>query len=316
MKPKILIIAGPTASGKSALALELAKQFGGEIICADSLTIYRGLDIGSAKPTKEQQAQVPHHLLDIRNPDQGFTVADFIREAGTAIRDVISRNRPPIITGGTGLYIRALLGGLSEAPGEDLEIRQELQELASKNGPEALLEQLKEVDPATAAKLPPGNLVRIIRALEVYRKTGIPLSEHQARHSFSERAYDALQICLDLPREELYRRVELRVDQMFRDGLADEVSGLLAAGYSPELKPLSAIGYRETVEFLQHRCSLDEAIRLIKQNTRHYAKRQLTWFRREPEMLWIAYPEKSATITNHFKMHFEDGGKPHVQGPL
>jgi tRNA dimethylallyltransferase len=316
MKPKILIIAGPTASGKSALALELAEQFGGEIICADSLTIYRGLDIGSAKPTKAQQTLVPHHLLDIRNPDQGFTVADFIREAGTAIRDVISRNRHPIITGGTGLYIRALLGGLSEAPGEDLEIRQELQELASKIGPEALLEQLREVDPATAAKLPPGNLVRIIRAIEVYRKTGISLSEHQARHSFSERAYDALQICLDLPREELYRRIELRVDQMFKDGLVDEVSRLLAAGYSPELKPLSAIGYRETIEFLQHRCSLDEAIRLIKQNTRHYAKRQLTWFRREPEMLWIAYPEKSDSITNHFKMHFEDGGKPHVQGPL
>lgn len=316
MKQKIIVIAGPTGSGKSALAIEIAEKLNGEIVCADSLTVYRRLDIGSAKPTREQQARVKHHLLNIREPLEPFTAADFNREASRAIESIAAKGKKPIIAGGTGLYIKTLLGGLMDAPGENLEIRNDLRALAEKSGPEAIYEKLKAVDPATAEKLHPGNLVRTIRALEVYLATGKPLSMLQKQHAFAEKRFDALQICLDLQREQLYSRIEARVDQMFEDGLLDEVKGLLADGLSPDLKPLGAIGYREIIGFIRGEYDLEEAKRLIKLNTRHYAKRQLTWFRREAEMLWIAYPEKSANIANYCFMHFEDGGNPHVQGPL
>lgn len=296
MKTRVLVIAGPTASGKSALALDLAEELDGEIICADSLTVYRGFEIGSAKPTTVQQRQIPHHLLDIRDPTEPFTAADFKLTAKMAIDDICQRGRRPILAGGTGLYLRALLRGLNDAPPQDPILREALQQRADQKGAEALLAELAQVDPTTAERLHPHNLVRIIRALEVFYTSGVPLSDFHAEHGFSESEYHTLQFCLDLPRPELYQRINDRVDAMLTNGLIDEVQGLLQSGIPTDCKPLQAIGYKEVLAYLQGRYDHDEMTRLIKRNTRHFAKRQLTWFRSEPDMHWVAYPENSATI--------------------
>ena len=296
MKPRLLVIVGPTASGKSALALDLAEQLNGEIICVDSLTVYRGFEIGSAKPTPEQRQCVPHHLLDIREPTDPFTASDFRVAAAAAIQDITDRGKHPILAGGTGLYLRSLLRGLNKAPGEDPALREALQKRLEREGGEALLAELAKVDPDTAQRLHPNNRNRIIRALEVFHTAGVPLSQFQAEHGFSDSPYDALQFCLDLPRQELYQRIDNRVDAMLAAGLVAEVQGLLQAGVPADCKPLQAIGYKEVVAYLQEKYDKIEMIRLIKRNTRHFAKRQLTWFRAEPEMQWVAYPENSATI--------------------
>ena len=296
MKPRLLVIVGPTASGKSALALDLAEQLNGEIICVDSLTVYRGFEIGSAKPTPEQRQCVPHHLLDIREPTDPFTASDFRVAAAAAIQDITDRGKHPILAGGTGLYLRSLLLGLNKAPGEDPALREALQKRLEREGGEALLAELAKVDPDTAQRLHPNNRNRIIRALEVFHTAGVPLSQFQAEHGFSDSPYDALQFCLDLPRQELYQRIDNRVDAMLAAGLVAEVQGLLQAGVPADCKPLQAIGYKEVVAYLQEKYDKIEMIRLIKRNTRHFAKRQLTWFRAEPEMQWVAYPENSATI--------------------
>jgi tRNA dimethylallyltransferase len=296
MKPKILVITGPTASGKSELALRLAEQLNGEIICVDSLTVYRRLAIGSAKPTAEQQQRIPHHLLDIREPDQPFTAADFRVEATAVINDCLQRGKQPILAGGTGLYLRSLLRGLNDAPGADPTLRKKLTERGKQEGGGRLLAELAQVDPDTARRLHPNNIIRIIRALEVFQCSGIPLSHFHAEHQFSETPYHALQFCLDLPRKELYRRIDDRVDAMLANGLVAEVEQLLQNGVSPDCKPLQAIGYKEVLACLRGEFDQDQMIRLIKQNTRHFAKRQLTWFRSEPALQWVAYPENSATI--------------------
>lgn len=296
MKPRLLVIAGPTASGKSALAITLAEALNGEIICVDSLTVYRGLSIGSAKPTREQQQRIPHHLLDLREATEPFTAADFRAAATAAIQDIVGRGRHPILAGGSGLYLRTLLRGLNRAPGEDPALRDKLRQRAQREGAETLLAELAAVDPATAARLHPRDLFRIIRALEVYSCTGLPLSRFHEEHGFSDSPYDALQFCLDLPRQELYQRIDDRVDLMLAAGLVTEVFGLLQAGVPPDCKPLQAIGYKEVVAHLNGLSDHEEMVRLIKRNTRHFAKRQLTWFRSEPEMQWVAYPENSATI--------------------
>ena len=296
MKQRLLVITGPTACGKSALALELAQQLDGEIVCVDSLTVYRGFDIGSAKPTAGQRAMVPHHLLDICDPLQPFTAADFRQAAMSAIDAITRRGKRPILAGGTGLYLRTLLRGLTEAPGEDPLLRQALRQRAEQEGPAALLTELRAVDPATADRLHPNNLIRIIRALEVYRVTGIPLSQLQAAHGFNERPFETLQFCLERPREQLYRAIEQRVDTMLTDGLVAEVQQLLEAGVPADCKPMQAIGYKEVAAHLCDGLDLEQMTLLIKQNTRRFAKRQLTWFRAEPELQWVAYPENSATI--------------------
>jgi len=296
MKPKLLVIAGPTASGKSALAIDLAEQLDGEIVCVDSLTVYRGFTIGSAKPTREQQNQIPHHLLDICEPSDPFTAADFMNMATIAIADIAGRGKVPILAGGTGLYLRALLRGMNKAPGEDAAVRELLWARARQEGAEVLLEELRQVDPETALLLHPNNQIRIVRALEVYQTTGRPISHFHAAHGFTDSPYDALQFCLDLPRPVLYQRIEARVDAMYAAGLVSEVELLLQQGVSPGCKPLQAIGYKEVVAHLEGQFGVDEMLRLIKRNTRHFAKRQLTWFRREPEMQWVVYPENSATI--------------------
>lgn len=296
MKPRLLVIAGPTASGKSALALDLAAALNGEIICVDSLTVYRGFEIGSAKPTPEQQRQIPHHLLDICEPTDPFTASDFRVAAASAIEDITGRGRCPILAGGTGLYLRSLLRGLNKAPGEDPVLREALRTRLEREGGEALLAELAQVDPDTAQRLHPNNRNRIIRALEVFHTSGVPLSQFQEEHGFSESPYDALQFCLELPRPVLYQRIDDRVDAMLAAGLVAEVQGLLQAGVPSDCKPLQAIGYKEVLAHLQGEYDQTEMVRLIKRNTRHFAKRQLTWFRSEPAMQWVAYPENSATI--------------------
>jgi tRNA dimethylallyltransferase len=293
---KIVIICGPTASGKSALALQLAHVLDAEIVNADSMQVYRGLDIGTAKPTLTQQMEIRHHLIDIIEPDQPFSAADFAIAADAAIRDIVSRGKRVIVVGGTGLYIRALIHGLVDSPGGTGELRQALQVEAGNIGNEAMLQQLRLVDPGLAATLHPNNLVRIIRALEVYRLTGIPLSRYQQEHAFTGRRYETLQICISVDRALLYTRIENRVEQMLAAGLIDEVRNLLSGGYGRDLKSMRSIGYKEVAAFLSGDCSAEEASRLIKRNTRHYAKRQLTWFKADHDILWFEYPDNSGTI--------------------
>lgn len=303
--PKLLIICGPTASGKSELALKLAHELDAEIVNADSLQVYRGLDIGTAKPTLQQRAEIPHHLIDVVAPDESFSAADFAGAADDVIQDITRRGKRAIVVGGTGLYIRALLKGLVDSPGGDGQIRAALREEADRLGNLAMLEKLRLVDPELAAGLHPNNLVRIIRALEVQQLTGIPLSQHQKEHAFSERRYDSLQIGIQVQRPELYRRIELRVERMLNDGLLEEVSALLAAGFGQELKAMRSIGYKEAAAHLRGDLSLAEATSLIKRDTRHYAKRQLTWFKADPDILWFEYPEKFVTIFQHVIEFFE-----------
>jgi len=299
MPPKILVIAGPTASGKSALALELARRLDGEIVNADSLQVYRGMDIGTAKPSIEERAGIPHHLIDIADPDQPFSAADFAGAADAAIRDIDSRGKRAIVVGGTGLYIRALLKGLVDSPGGADEFRQALHEEAGRLGNEALLERLRQVDPELAGRTHPNNLVRIIRALEVHHLTGIPLSRYQEEHGFSGQRYQVLQIGIRVERPLLYERIDERVSRMLGQGLLQEVKRLLDAGYDREYKAMRAIGYKEMAAYLAGECSLDEAIRLIKRDSRHYAKRQLTWFNADKDILWLEYPAEFDTILKH-----------------
>ena len=298
MPQKILVICGPTASGKSALALELARRLDGEIVSADSMQVYRGMDIGTAKPSAEERARIPHHLVDIADPDQPFSAADFAGAADAAIRDIGSRGKRAIVAGGTGLYIRALLKGLVDSPGGADEFRQALHEEAGRLGNEALLERLRQVDPELAARLHPNNLPRIIRALEVHHLTGIPLSRYQQEHGFSGRHYRSLQIGVRAERPLLYSRIDERVDRMLEQGLVQEVQRLLNAGYGPDAKAMRSIGYKEMTAHLAGESSLEEAIRLIKRNTRHYAKRQLTWFNADKDILWLEYPAEFDTILN------------------
>jgi tRNA dimethylallyltransferase len=307
MTPKLLVICGPTASGKSDLALRLAQELNGEIINADSMQVYRGMDIGTAKPSVEERARMPHHLIDIIRPDQPFSAADFAEAADTAIRDISFRGKRPIVVGGTGLYIRSLLKGLVDSPAGTEEVRQDLLSEARELGNQAMLEELRRVDPELAERIHPNNLVRIIRALEVFRTTGIPLSRYQLEHSFSGRQYRSLQLGIQVERSLLYNRIDDRVNLMLEQGLLREVKELLNAGYEPGFKAMRAIGYKELIAHLSGEYDLNEAIRLIKRNTRHYAKRQLTWFNADKDILWLEYPSEFDTISKHAIDFFEYG---------
>jgi tRNA dimethylallyltransferase len=294
-KIKLLVLSGPTGSGKSELAVRIAERIDGEIVNADSMQVYRGLDIGTAKPSKGELARVPHHLLDIVAPEQGFTASDFRREAAAAIADIDRRGKKAIVVGGTGLYIRALLEGLVDSPTGDPELRLQFAELPG----EELLRRLFLVDPETASRLHPNDRVRLVRALEVFSQTGRPISAFRSEHAFSGVYYDTLKVAIKVERQELYRRIDARVEQMLQDGLVTEVRSLLASGYGKELKAMRSIGYKEVSAYLGGEIELDEAVTLIKRDTRRYAKRQMTWFSKENEIYWLEYPESFATILEH-----------------
>jgi tRNA dimethylallyltransferase len=294
-KIKLLVLSGPTGSGKSELAVSVAERIGAEIVNADSMQVYRGLDIGTAKPSAEELARIPHHLLGIITPDLNFTASDFRREAAAVIADIDRRGKKVILVGGTGLYIRALLDGLVDSPDGDPELRLQFADLPG----EELLRRLAQVDPETASRLHPNDRLRLIRALEVYSQTGRPISAFRSEHAFSGSYYNPLKMAIRVERQELYRRINLRVDRMLHDGLVAEVASQLALGYGRDLKALRSIGYKEISSFLAGEITLDEAVSLIKRDTRRYSKRQMTWFGKEKDIYWLEYPESFASILEH-----------------
>lgn len=301
-KPRIVVVAGPTASGKTALGLRLAEKFNGEIVSGDSIQVYRHMDVGSAKPSPEERFRVPHHMIDIRDPDEDFSAGDYLREARRCVDDILSRDRAPFVVGGTGLYIRTLLHGLVDAPGPSADIRARLKTEEERLGPGTLYERLVAKDPDAARSISRENLPRIVRALEVMALTGEKISEFQANHGFRGSPYAYLLICLSIDRKVLYERIDKRVDSMIKEGLIEEVSNLYSRGYSRDLKPLQSLGYRHAGMILSGEMDRNEAIRLMKRDTRHYAKRQLTWFRSEPEACWCdpRYPEGIELMVHHF----------------
>jgi tRNA dimethylallyltransferase len=286
-KPRLICILGPTGVGKTAMALELAGRWGGEIVSADSMQVYRHMDIGTAKPTPEERRRIPHHLLDVVNPDEPFDVSLYIRLASGIIADQQREERPIFVVGGTGLYIRALLGGLIDGPGADEVLRRELKEEMENFGKEHLYEILRARDGRAAAQIHPHDGVRITRALEVLELTGRSIVEHQEEHCFREAPYEALRIGLGLDRERLNDRINRRTDRMIAEGVVEEVRKLLDMGYGESLKAMQSLGYRHLVSFLAGRLSLEETVRLIKRDTRRYAKRQMTWFSADREVGWL-----------------------------
>jgi tRNA dimethylallyltransferase len=315
-KPDLVIILGPTASGKTDLAIRLAERFNGEIVNADSMQVYRGMDIGTAKPPIRLRQGIPHHLIDIVDPEMDFSASDFRSTATRAIADICGRGKPVFIVGGTGLYIRALLQGLVDSPSGAGGVRQELEERAKLGGNEALHGELFRVDPDTAARLHPNDMVRIIRALEVYHLTGRPISHDRNAHGFSGDYYRTLKIGLSVERRELYARIDQRVERMIAQGLVEEVKSFLDHGYSPRLKALRSIGYCQICAYLSGEYGLDEAVRLIKRDTRRYAKRQMTWFNTDGEIKWVEYSDNFASICRNVIEFFAKGvahGKGTVQ---
>jgi tRNA dimethylallyltransferase len=295
--PPLVVICGPTAAGKTAAALALAEQFPVEVISADSRQVYRLMDIGTAKPTTLERQQVPHHLVDVVWPDEAFDAAHFVRLAVPEIDAVRQRGRLPLLVGGTGLYIRALTAGLAELPGADPVIRRRLETMADSEGSAALHRHLAAVDRESAALLHANDRVRLIRALEVFELTGRPLSAWRREHGFRQCRYRLLKIGLTAERTELYRRIDRRAATMFADGLVEETAALLAAGFSPQLKTLQTIGYREALRLLRGECTAPAALQELQQATRRYAKRQLTWFRGDGEVIWVDSVTDSAKLT-------------------
>jgi tRNA dimethylallyltransferase len=282
-----VLVAGPTGAGKSAAALHLAERLEGEIVNADSMQVYRGFDIGTDKPSAEDRRRVPHHLLDVVDGRTQFTAADFAARAVEAIGAVRARGRLPFVVGGTGLYIKALLDGLFPGPGRNDAVRAALEREAGERGLEALWNRLREADPAYGAKVGVRDRVRIVRALEVIALTGRPMSENFRGTRSLTAEYRILKIGLTRDRDELYRRIEARIDRMFERGWVEEAAGLLAAGVPESAPPFRALGYEHVLRLLKGEIGRDEAAALAKIDTRHYAKRQLTWFRKMDGLRWF-----------------------------
>ncbi len=287
-KTRLVVICGPTGIGKTDFAIELALRFKGQIIGADSMQIYRHLEIGTAKPTPSQRRQVPHHLVDFLEPDRQFDAASYARRATAVVNDLDARNIPAFVVGGTGLYIKALLKGIFQAEARDPVLRERLKQKAKVFGKQVLYNELAGVDPETAARLHPNDTYRVIRALEVFYITGTPLSAHHKAHGFRNQRFRALKIGLTMDRRQLYARIEKRVDLMISRGLLEEVEGLLCGGFGPHLKAMQSLGYRQMTAYIDGEISWQEAVALIKRDHRRYAKRQFTWFRADPEILWLA----------------------------
>ena len=289
--PELLVVTGPTATGKTALGSALARLLDGEVVGADSMQIYRGMDIGTAKPTAAEMGGVPHHMIDVADPSECFSAARWAAMASACVDDILARGRVPVVVGGTGLYIDALLrrADFAAAPG-DSGLRAQLEAEYDALGGEAFRRRLAEVDPARAEKLAPGDKKRLVRALEVFRLTGETITAHDERSRREPPRYTSMKVALDFTeRERLYERIDRRAAQMFADGLADEVRGLLAAGLSERCTAMQAIGYKETAAYLRGETSLDEAIERVQRESRRYAKRQLTWLRREEGVRWLRW---------------------------
>ncbi len=285
-QPKIVVICGATGIGKTSVGIELAEKLGGEIVSADSMQIYRYMDIGTAKPTSAELDRITHHLIDIVDPDQEYDAAQFSKQARERIADIIRRDRKPFIVGGSGLYIKALLHGLFQAKPVDSQIRRRLKRDVEEIGSQALHQRLQQVDPDTANKLHPNDSYRILRALETIESTGKSISELHRAHDFEDDPFIALKIGLRMDRQNLYTRLDQRVDLMVEAGLVNEVKNLLEMGYTADLKSMQSIGYRHVVEYLQDKVSWDECVRTLKRDTRRFAKRQFTWFGADQQIQW------------------------------
>ena len=298
-KNSVLVIAGPTASGKSEISIAACRKLNGEIISADSMQVYRHLDIGTAKPKLPQLREIRHHLIDIRDPDEDFNAGDFKRLSEKAIEAILGKGKLPVVIGGTGLYIRALVDGLCDCPHENRELRKKLLGLAKQGDGSAVHEYLRKVDPDSAKKIHPNNTLRIIRALEVYELSGKPISKHHERTK--KTGYNFIMFGIKRKRELLYGRIDNRVAEMLKAGLLDEVRGLLDKGYGGQLKPMQSIGYRQAVSYLNGEYDYETMFSLIKRDTRRYAKRQLTWWNKDDRVEWLEVdsgdtPEKIADL--------------------
>ena len=294
MKRPLLILTGPTAAGKTALSIQAAKAFDGEIISADSMQVYKGMDIGSAKIRRDEMDGVPHHLIDVLEPEEPFHVVKFQELARAAMEEIYERGHLPIITGGTGFYIQALLYDIDFTENDaDPAYRETLERLAMERGAAYLHGLLKERDPKAAQEIHENNVKRVIRALEFYEKTGTPISVHNAAQREKESPYRFAYVVLNRNREELYRRIDRRVDQMMEAGLLEEVDTLRKRGYDRSYVSMQGLGYKELLAYLDGECTLEEAVYILKRDTRHFAKRQLTWFKRERNTDWLSLDQKT-----------------------
>ena len=286
MKQPLIIITGPTAVGKTEASIQLAKKLNGEIISADSMQVYKTMDIGTAKITKEEMMGVPHHLIDILSPEQDFNVYTFQQLAMAAVEDICSRGKIPILVGGTGFYIQALLYGISFKE-ETTSSRSEFEKILEEKGNIFLHNMLKEIDPVSADIIHPNNAKRVIRALEFYQENGEPISKHNEIERQKESQFQSVYFVLNMPREQLYERINLRIDQMLDAGLIKEVTALKESGIKREMTSMQGIGYKEVLDYLDGETTYEDMVYLLKRDTRHFAKRQITWFKRERDVIWI-----------------------------
>ena len=300
----LVIILGPTGVGKSRTGHKLALKFGGEIINCDSMQVYRGFDIGTDKPSLEARQAVPHHLIDVADPSDQFTAADFVAGALRAVDGILRKKNLPFILGGTGLYVKALLDGLFPGAGRDPEVRRRLEAEAAEKGLGTLFLRLEAIDPAYARKVRSRDKIRIVRALEVYETTGKPISEHFRGTESFVKDFHLVRIGLRMERQALYKRIEDRVERMFADGLVDEVNRLLGQGVPEDVPPFRALGYRWALKFIRNEVGLEEAKARTKLDTRHYAKRQMTWFRKMEGVAWFS-PEDDAALENHLATNIQ-----------
>lgn len=306
MKSQLICLLGPTASGKTEVAIQLAQRLNAEIVSVDSRQIYRQMDIGTAKPTPEEQQAAPHHLIDCVDITQSFSVADYQTLADEAIVEIQDRGKQVLLVGGAGLYFRAIVDGLFEGPGADFSLRKRLEQEAVQHGVDTLHNRLRACDPESAERIHPNNLPRVIRALEVYELTGTPMSEHQQQWQHGNQRYPFIAFGLTMPREILYRHIEQRVDKMLANGLIAEVESLLASGYSRNNFALRSFGYKELIAYLDGQCTYVEAIAQLTKNTRRFAKRQLTWFRKDSRIRWIAR-ESTPDVAGYIINEIESG---------
>ena len=298
LKKPLIVLTGPTAVGKTKLSIALAKAVDGEIISADSMQVYKYMDIGSAKITKEEMEGVPHHLIDVLDPGEDFHVVRFQEMAKQAMEEIYAKGKIPILAGGTGFYIQAVVKDIDFSENtEKSPVREALEKLAEEKGSEFLHERLREIDPPSADKIHANNVKRVFRALEYYQMTGERISDHNAREAEKESPYNTAYFVLNDVRERLYARIDSRVDEMLKQGLLEEVQKLADMGYTKDMVSMQGLGYKEILSYLDHTCTLEEAVYILKRDTRHFAKRQLTWFKREKDVIWVnknefAYKDK------------------------